>query len=146
MREDQVLWPGMEPEPPALGAKRLSYWVTREVPLFVNILVRPEYSAVQKLRARPVAQVTSDSLQPMYYSRPGSTVHEISQARIPESVAFSPPGNLCEPGIKPESLAFPELTEVLSIKRVRTIALPSLLCTYPISFILSPATPYMFYF
>ena len=29
---DLVPWPGIEPEPPALGAWSLSHWTTREVP------------------------------------------------------------------------------------------------------------------
>ena len=28
---DPVLWPGMEPRPPALGAQSLNHWTTREV-------------------------------------------------------------------------------------------------------------------
>ena len=34
---------------------------------------------------------------------PGSSVHEISQARILGWVAFSPPGNLSDPEIEPVS-------------------------------------------
>ena len=30
-----VLWPGIEPGPPALGAQRLSHWPTREVPVLI---------------------------------------------------------------------------------------------------------------
>ena len=30
---DLVPWPGIEPGPPALGAKSLSHWTTREVPI-----------------------------------------------------------------------------------------------------------------
>ena len=30
---DLVLWPGIEPQPPALGAWSLSYWTTRKVPI-----------------------------------------------------------------------------------------------------------------
>ena len=36
---------------------------------------------------------------------PGSTVHEIFQARILEWVALSYPGDLPNPGIEPSSLA-----------------------------------------
>ena len=47
----------------------------------------------------------SDSLQPMDCRSPGSSVHEILQARILEWVAMpSPPGDLPDPGIKPASL------------------------------------------
>ena len=39
-------------------------------------------------------------------SLPGSSVHEIFQARVLEWVAISFPGDLPHPGIKPGSLAF----------------------------------------
>ena len=42
---------------------------------------------------------------PMDYSLPGSSVHGILQARILEWVAFSSPGDLPNPGIKPRSPA-----------------------------------------
>ena len=29
---DLVFWPGIEPEPPVLGAQSLSHWPTREMP------------------------------------------------------------------------------------------------------------------
>ena len=32
---DLVPWPGMEPGPPALGARSLNHWTTREVPIFI---------------------------------------------------------------------------------------------------------------
>ena len=38
-------------------------------------------------------------------SQPGSSVHGISQARILEWVAFPPPGDLPNSGIKPRSYA-----------------------------------------
>ena len=41
----------------------------------------------------------------MVCSPPGSSVHGISQARILEWVAFPPPGDLPDPGIKPMSPA-----------------------------------------
>ena len=41
---------------------------------------------------------------PMDYSPPGSSVHGISQARILDWVAFTSPGDLSDPGIKPGSL------------------------------------------
>ena len=31
---DLVLWPGVEPQPPALGAWSVSHWTTREVPIY----------------------------------------------------------------------------------------------------------------
>ena len=40
-------------------------------------------------------------------SLPGSSVHEILQARILEWVAFPPPGDLPDPGIEPMSLESP---------------------------------------
>ena len=35
---DLVFWPGMEPEPPALGVPSLSHWTTREVPCYPHFL------------------------------------------------------------------------------------------------------------
>ena len=40
---------------------------------------------------------------PMDYNPPGSSVHGISQARILEWVATSPPADLLKPGIEPTS-------------------------------------------
>ena len=40
------------------------------------------------------------------HERPGSSVHGISQARIPNGLPFPSPGDLPDPGIKPGS---PEL-------------------------------------
>jgi len=40
---------------------------------------------------------------PMDCSLPGSSVHEILQARILEWAAFPSPGDLPDPGIKPKS-------------------------------------------
>ena len=45
---------------------------------------------------------------PMYCSPPGFSVHGLLQARIPEQVAFLPPGDLPNPGIEPVSPAFTE--------------------------------------
>ena len=42
----------------------------------------------------------------MDYSLLGSSVHGISQARIPEWLPFPSPGDLPNPGIKIESLAW----------------------------------------
>ena len=39
---------------------------------------------------------------PMDCSPPGSSVHGIIQARILEWIALPPPGDLSDPGIKPE--------------------------------------------
>ena len=46
---------------------------------------------------------------PMDCSPPGSSVHEIFQARILEWVPFPTPGDLPDPGIEPETLASPAL-------------------------------------
>ena len=43
------------------------------------------------------------------HSSPDSSVHGIHQARILKWVAFRPPGDLPNPGIKPTSLASPAL-------------------------------------
>ena len=45
----------------------------------------------------------------MGQSPPGSSVCGILQARILESVAHPPPGDLLDPGIKPTSSVFPVL-------------------------------------
>ena len=42
---------------------------------------------------------------PVDYSPPGSSVHEIFQARILEWLPFPSPGDLPNPGIEPGSLA-----------------------------------------
>ena len=56
------------------------------------------------------------------YSPPGSSVHEILQARILEWVAISSPGDLPDPGIQPGS---PALLLLLShFSRVRLCATP----------------------
>ena len=46
---------------------------------------------------------------PMDHSPPGSSIHRILQARIPEWVASPSPGDLPNPGIKPTSLMSPAL-------------------------------------
>ena len=52
-----------------------------------------------------VAQSYLTLCDPVIYSRPGSSVHEILQARILEWVAMPPPGDPPNPGIKPRSPA-----------------------------------------
>ena len=42
---------------------------------------------------------------PMNCSPPGSSVHGISQARLPEWMPFHSPGDLPDPGIEPPSPA-----------------------------------------
>ena len=51
----------------------------------------------------------SNSLPPMDYSTPGSSVHGILQARILEWVAISSSRGLPDPGIQSASLASPAL-------------------------------------
>ena len=52
----------------------------------------------------------SNSLSPCgLYSLPGSSVHEILQARILEGLPFPPPWDLPNPRIKPASLQSPAL-------------------------------------
>ena len=34
---DLVPWPGIEPQPPAMGARRLNHWATRAVPRLLNL-------------------------------------------------------------------------------------------------------------
>ena len=51
----------------------------------------------------------SDSCNPMDCSPPGSSLHEISQARILEWVPISYSRDLLDPGIEPVSLGFPAL-------------------------------------
>ena len=46
---------------------------------------------------------------PMDCSPPGSSVHEILQARVPVWLPCPPPGNLADPGLKPESSVGPVL-------------------------------------
>ena len=46
------------------------------------------------------AQLCLTLCNPMDYSRPGSSVHGISQARILEWAAFPIPGDLPNPGIR----------------------------------------------
>ena len=48
-----------------------------------------------------VAQLCPTLCDPIDDSSPGSSVHGILQARMPEWVAFSSPGDLLNPGIEP---------------------------------------------
>ena len=56
-----------------------------------------------------VCSAVSRFWDPMDYSPPGSSVHGIFQARIPEWDTISFSGNLPNPRIEPTSLAFPEI-------------------------------------
>ena len=40
---DLVLWPGIEPRPPALGARSLNHWGTREVPVSQILMLHFHY-------------------------------------------------------------------------------------------------------
>ena len=51
------------------------------------------------------SEVMSDFLRPHGLWLPGSSVHGIFQARVPEWVAISSPANLPDPGIAPRSPA-----------------------------------------
>ena len=61
-------------------------------------------SLLQKKNVFLVAQACLTLCDPMDCSLPGSSVHGILQARILERVAFPPPGDLPDTGIKPMSL------------------------------------------
>ena len=61
------------------------------------------------------AQSCPTLCQPMNYSLPGSSVHEILQARILEWVAISYSGDLPDPGIEPATLTPPVLAGRLFI-------------------------------
>jgi len=65
-----------------------------------------------------IAPVVSDSLDPMGYSQPGSSVHGILQARILEWVAMPSSRDLPDPGIK-----FPSL--VSNAGRLKEDSLPT---------------------
>ena len=52
---DLVLWPGIEPRPPALGAQSLSHWTAREVPsLCFRHLMHISFLKINRLFFRPV--------------------------------------------------------------------------------------------
>ena len=53
-----------------------------------------------------VAQSSPALCNPMYCSLPGSSVHEILQARILKAVAIPSPGDLPNPGIQRVSLTW----------------------------------------
>ena len=65
----------------------------------------------------------------MDWSTPGSPVHGILQARILEWVACPPPGDLSNPGIKPESLMSPALSGSFFITSATWKVLSSLIQT-----------------
>ena len=73
--------------------------------LFLLAILRPPIHACMLSRFSHV-QILCD---PMGCSLPGSSVHEVSQARMLESVAMPPPGDLPDPGIRPASLMSPAL-------------------------------------
>ena len=59
--------------------------------------------------ASACAQSCPNLCNPMDCSPPGSSVHEIFQARIWDGLPFPPPGDLPNSGIKPTSLVSPAL-------------------------------------
>ena len=61
------------------------------------------------VRARSVTSIVLTLCNPMDHSPPGSSVHEILQARILEQVAMPSSGDLPYPGIDTESLMSPAL-------------------------------------
>ena len=56
------------------------------------------------------AQLHLTLCDPMDCSPPGSSIHGFSRQEYWSGVPFSPPGDLPDPGIKPESPACPALT------------------------------------
>ena len=72
-------------------AAQLCETLTPGTPVVVIVLVVSLLSCVQLFAT------------PMDCSLPGSSIHGISQARIPEWVAISSPRDLPDPGIKPKS-------------------------------------------
>ena len=89
------------------------------LPFLLPSILPPSYpraSLPENQLQEPLVSVCAQSLQscptlchPMDCSPPGSSVHGILQARILEQVAFPPPGDLPDPGIKPMSLVSPAL-------------------------------------
>ena len=74
--------------------------------MYLNHLDRVWVCVHARAHTRSVAQPCLPLCDPMDCSLPGSSVHEISQARILEWVAISSSGSLPSLGIKPTS---PEL-------------------------------------
>ena len=67
--------------------------------------------SAEELVPRSACEVTQSCptlWDPMDYSLPGSSLHGILQARVLEWVAFSSPGDLPDPRIKPVSPALRE--------------------------------------
>ena len=73
----------------------------------------PQIGAISfyPMRVCSVVQSRLILCNPMDYSPPGSSVHGISQARIQNGLPFPSPGVLLDPGVKPESPAFPALAD-----------------------------------
>ena len=65
--------------------------------------------ALQNLQCLNTLCVCRTLCNPTDYILPGSSVHEILQAKILEWLAMPPPGYLPDPGIKPASLLSPTL-------------------------------------
>ena len=71
-------------------------------------IAKPNFLSLVCMHARWL-QSCSTLCDPMYYSPPGSSVHEIVQARIVEWIAVPPPGDLPDTGIEATSLMSPTL-------------------------------------
>ena len=56
-----------------------------------------------------VVQSCTPLFDPLDYSPPGSSVHEIFQARVLERLLFPSPGSPSDPGIEPMSPVSPSL-------------------------------------
>ena len=75
---------------------------------FVTISILQERSCILSVKSKSeseVAHLCPTLCDPVDCSPPGSSVHGILQARIPEWVAIPSPGDLPDPGIKPRSPA-----------------------------------------
>ena len=69
---------------------------------FVTISILQERSCILSVKSESeVAQLYPTLCDPVDCSPPGSSVHGILRARIPEWVAIPSPGDLPDPGIKP---------------------------------------------
>ena len=69
------------------------------------------YDLCVSLWVYSVTQLCPTLCDPMDCSLPGYSIHEISQARIPEQVAISYSRDLPDTGIKPTSLGSPALAD-----------------------------------
>ena len=110
---DLVPWPGIEPGPPALGARSLRHWTAREVwsSRFwhsVSGLGQGFSQCFEGLGVCCCAQLCptlpSHGLKPM-----APLSMEFSRQEHWDGLPFPPPGDLPNPGIEPGSLVTPAL-------------------------------------